>query len=161
MVDNMHSRWLIWLSLLPAMILAVMSLPHMWAYARPAWLLLFVIFWILSAPKTVGLCYAWIGGFVLDILTGVLLGQHALAMLLTAFAAICLQKRIVRAKLMEQLLLLAPLILLYQVTYLWVGAAFGQIHPDFSYLLPVITSLPLWPLVSYVLRKINQFYTDQ
>lgn len=153
-----HSRWLIWISLVPAMVLTLIPLSTSLEYLRPAWLPLFIIFWIITTPTCVGLFSAWCAGFLLDILTGVLLGQHAMAMLLTGLAALWLQKRMARVSLLEQLLLLAPLILIFQLTYLWIGTALGQIHPNFAYLLPVATSLVVWPPIFFLLNKLRSIY---
>jgi len=156
-----HSRWLIWISLVPAMVLTLVPLPHSLEYARPAWIPLFVIFWIINTPDQVGLLSAWCTGFILDLLTGVLLGQHALAMLLMGLATIWLQKRLIRASIPEQLLLIAPLISIFQLTYLWIGTALGQINPTLAYLIPVVTSLLFWPVISFLLSKLRFIYADQ
>ena len=153
-----HSTWLIWISFVPALVLALLPLPAVLEYARPAWIPLFLIFWMITTPTSVGLVSAWCLGILLDILTGVLLGQYALAMLLTALATTWLQKRMVRASLPEQLLLLIPLILIYQLTYLWIGVALDQIQPNFYYLIPVFTSLIAWPPIHFLLSKLRSIY---
>ena len=78
--EQRYSYWMIWISFIFAMALAVTPMPESLMYARPAWVPLLLVYWIMTTSK-VGLLTAWILGVMLDALTGALLGHHALAML--------------------------------------------------------------------------------
>ena len=60
---------------------------------RPDLALLAVIYWILTSPRIAGLGYAWLSGLFLDVLRGLVLGQHALGFLVVAFLTHRLQLR--------------------------------------------------------------------
>ncbi len=156
--NGAYARCLIWISLIPAFILALVPLPSEISYARPAWLALSVLFWLIYTPNFAGLLTAWCAGLLLDVLTGVLLGQNALAMLIMSMVASWFHRRLDRASRVEQLLYIIPLILIFQLIYLWVGIALGQINPTFYYLLPVATSVIFWPVVVFFLGKLRFIY---
>ncbi|MET0987364.1 MAG: rod shape-determining protein MreD, partial [Steroidobacteraceae bacterium] len=48
-------------------VLAVVQLPAPIAPFRPDFLLLFVIYWSLSAPRISGLLFAWFCGLLMDV----------------------------------------------------------------------------------------------
>ena len=54
---------------------------------RPDFVLLALIFWILRAPQLCNIGTAWFAGLLVDLATGGLFGQFALAYALTAFFA--------------------------------------------------------------------------
>src|SRR6185295_1528165 len=59
----------------------------------PDFVALVLAFWCVRQPRLVGLGAGWILGLLIDVGNGVLLGQHALAYSLLAFAAITLSRR--------------------------------------------------------------------
>ena len=60
----------------------------------PDFVALTLAFWCVRQPRLVGLGVGWLLGLLMDTGNGVLLGQHALAYSLLAFAAISLSRRI-------------------------------------------------------------------
>jgi hypothetical protein len=71
-----------------ALTLMMMPLPEWAEAARPQWLIMAVIYWCIALPDRVGVIIAWMIGLVLDVATGSLLGQNALAFGIVAFLAI-------------------------------------------------------------------------
>ena len=81
-------------SFLVALMLTALPLPH-WAEPwRPAWVTLVLAYWVLALPHRVGVGVGWGLGLLLDVLTGALLGQHALSLSLVAFLALRLHQRL-------------------------------------------------------------------
>lgn len=155
------SSWLIWISFIPAIVLAIVPVPQFFEYARPTWPLLLVVFWMLTAPAQVGLITAWSTGLFMDIMTGTILGQQAFAMLLSAFLVSCLYKRMYRATVLEQCLLVMYVVTVFQLTYLWVGMISEEIYFSFSYLIPIGTSIVVWPIIFFVLDKLSCIYSTK
>ena len=60
----------------------------------PDFVALVLAFWCIRQPRLVGIGAGWLLGLLMDVGNGVLLGQHALAYSLLAFAAITLSRRI-------------------------------------------------------------------
>ena len=67
-----------------ALALAVLPLPAVLEAFRPDFLVLVVLYWSIESPRAGGLTLAFIAGLALDVIHGVVLGQHALALTLMA-----------------------------------------------------------------------------
>ena len=73
------------LSFLVGMILEAVPLPHWAVWLRPEWVFVILLFWVVSQPHYVGMCVAFLVGILMDLLTGTLLGQHALVFTLVIY----------------------------------------------------------------------------
>ena len=72
------------LSSLVTLALAVLPLPNALEAFRPDFLVLVVLYWSIESPRAGGLTLAFMAGLALDVIQGVVLGQHALALTLMA-----------------------------------------------------------------------------
>ena len=79
-----HGGTLILLTFAAAMLLTIIPLSDGFRALRPDWVALTLIFWCLALPDRVSVGSGFIAGLLLDVLTGTLLGQHALALSLVA-----------------------------------------------------------------------------
>ena len=77
-----------------ALALAVVPLPAVLDAFRPDFLVLVVFYWCIESPRAGGLSLAFFSGLALDVIHGVVLGQHALALTLTGAWATNLRLRI-------------------------------------------------------------------
>ncbi len=77
-----RANWVIVVSYLVALLLTIWPLPNWAEPFRPAWVVLATIYWCLFLPHRVGLLVTFGVGILVDTLTGSLLGEHALALLL-------------------------------------------------------------------------------
>jgi len=146
------------ISLIVALTLMIMPMPE-WAEAsRPQWLIMTVIYWCIALPDRVGVIIAWLTGLVLDVATGSLLGQNAMAFAVVAFLAIKLHQRIRLFPIWQQALSILILVALYQIIILWAKGFTGQSAQDWSYWLASIASMVLWPIVFKLLRGVRRFY---
>ena len=141
-----------------ALTLMMMPLPAWAEAARPQWLMMVVIYWCIALPDRFGVIFAWMAGLVLDVATGALLGQNALAFGIVAFLAIKLHLRIRLFPLWQQALSILILIALYQIITLWVKGFTGQSAQTWAYWLASLTSMLLWPFVFTLLRGVRRFY---
>jgi rod shape-determining protein MreD len=139
-----------------ALIFAIVPLPNAIAPARPDLLLLLVIYWSLSAPRIAGLTFAWICGLAIDLLTGVLLGQHSLAFLLVAFLTHKFQLRMRIFPIWQQTLTVFMLLALYQFVVFWIDGIIGEPVTTWRRWIPVFSGAFLWPPVVAVLDTWNR-----
>jgi rod shape-determining protein MreD len=136
--------------------LTVMPLP-VWAQDfRPQWVTLVLIYWCLALPQRVGIGTAWSVGLLQDVLTGTLLGQHALSLTITAFLTMHLHQRIRIFPLLQQSLSVLVLLLVERLLSLWVIGATGQPTPTLWYWMPVFIGTLLWPWVFIILRNLRR-----
>jgi rod shape-determining protein MreD len=89
-----HNGIVILVLFLLALVLTIMPLP-LWAQDyRPQWVALMLIYWCLALPERIGVATAWGLGIMQDVVSGALLGQHALSLSVLAFLTVRLHQRI-------------------------------------------------------------------
>ena len=72
-------RWAVTFTLLLALIAQVIPLPEWLSVIRPAFVALVIIYWSIYAPHAGGIFAPWLAGLALDVFTGEVLAQNALA----------------------------------------------------------------------------------
>ncbi len=141
-----------------ALMLTALPLPDWAAPWRPAWAALVLVYWCMAVPEKIGVMAGWCVGILLDVLTGTLLGQHALALAVTAFAAHKLHRRVRVLPIWQQAISVFGLMLFYQVLVLWVSGVQGQPVPLFGYWTSPLISMALWPWLYIILRDLRRRY---
>lgn len=144
------------LTLVIALTLSVIALPTTLAALRPEWVAMTVIYWSMALPRRVGLGVAWITGLLLDVLTGSLLGQHALGLTVVAYLSIRAHQRVRVYPLWQQAIAIGVMLMVYRILLLWVYGITGHAPDQRVYWLPVLTSMLLWPLIYLLLRHIRR-----
>jgi rod shape-determining protein MreD len=145
-------------SFLVALMLTALPLPH-WAEPwRPAWVTLVLAYWVLALPHRVGVGVGWGLGLLLDVLTGALLGQHALSLSLVAFLALRLHQRLRVLSPWEQGVSIFLLVVLDRALSLWVTGIQGMPTEARAIWAPALTSTLLWPWLFVVLRDVRRRY---
>jgi len=159
----MKSRggWIIAVSFLAALLLELIPLPEWARFLRPQWSVLVLIYWSIAVPQRVGVGYAWLVGLIQDVLTGTLLGQHALGMIFVAFIANRLHKRIRVFPLWQQSMLVLLMLLVDQLLQFWTLGVIGQSPKGLSYWVPAFAGMLLWPWMFIVLRDIRRRFHVQ
>lgn len=146
----------VWMSLGVALLLMILPLPE-WARAfRPQWAVLVLIYWCLALPHRISVGTGFVLGLLLDVLTGTLLGQHALGLSLVAYLTVQLHARIRVFPLWQQAFAVLVLLVMEHMLSLWVMAATGQAPPALRYwAIPLVSAL-LWPWVFVTLRNVRR-----
>ncbi|HKU13722.1 MAG TPA: rod shape-determining protein MreD [Steroidobacteraceae bacterium] len=150
------SRLRVTVTVVIALILAVLPAPHWLDIARPYLLLLLVIYWSLSAPRIAGLLFAWLCGLAIDLLKGTTLGQHALAYLLVSFVTHKIQLRMRVFPISQQTLTVFMLLALYEFVVFWTDGIIGYPVTTWQRWIPVVSSAVLWPVVVAILDTWNR-----
>ncbi len=115
-----HHWWASMLSLGATLALATVPLPDAVAPFRPDWVAVVLLYWSLMAPRHFSLLTAFWMGIALDTLTGALLGQNALALLVIVYLAEKFHLRL-RVFPVSQLALTVLLLLgLYEFILFWI-----------------------------------------
>lgn len=153
-----HGGIIILLSFAVAFILTMLPIPDEYIIYRPEWLTLVLIYWCLALPHRVGVFTGWAIGFLLDIHLDSLLGLHALTLSVVAYLCYKLHIRIRLYPLIQQSLIVLLLVTLSQMLVLWINGFTGHAPSDWSYWLPSLTSMLVWPWVFYLMRTIRRIY---
>lgn len=141
--------WFILLALFVALFLNLLPLGRVTGV--PDWVALVLAFWCVREPRKVGMATGFMLGVVADVADASLMGQHALAYVLLAFAATTLSRRILWFPLGQQALHILPLLVGTQVVMLLVRMIGGAEFPGLMYLLAPVIATALWHPLTYLL----------
>lgn len=111
---------------------------------RPDFVLLVLIYWLLRAPHLCNIGTAWMLGLLVDLASGSLFGQSALAYTITAFVAVFYQRRLALFSEWQQAGYVLLLLLLHQLILLVLKLFSGGEVQGFSYFLSSLTGVLLW-----------------
>lgn len=144
-----------------ALVLTVFPLPEWARELRPQWVSLVLIYWCLALPQRIGVFSGFLVGIVVDVLTGTLLGQHALAYSVIAFLALKLHQRVRVFPLIQQAMIVFLLLLAERLLTMWVMGAIHLPPPSLWYWFPPVLGMFLWPWVFAILRETRrQFHVS-
>jgi len=146
-------------TVLLAFALTVMPLPHWAEMWRPAWAALVLSYWCIALPHRIGIAAGWCTGVLLDVLTGSLLGQHALGLSVVAFLAHRFHQRIRVLPPWQQALSVLPMVFAYQALVFWIKGVRGIPVEGWAYLTGPLTSVVVWPWLFIVLRDIRRKFS--
>jgi rod shape-determining protein MreD len=119
--------------------------------AMPDFLALVLVFWNVHQSRRIGVGVAFVFGLLMDVHSGSVLGQHALAYTLLSFFAITVHRRLLWFSVPSQALQILPLFLAAHAVAMLVRVVSGGMFPGWELLLgPVIEAL-LWPVVTVLL----------
>ena len=117
----------------------------------PDWAALVLVFWCIHQPRKMGIGLAWMLGVVMDAANGALLGQHALAYSILAFASLALSRRVLWFPIWPQALHVFLLLLSCQVLMVLIRMLAGAPFPGFFWFAGSAVAALLWPLATIVL----------
>ncbi len=117
----------------------------------PDWVALALTFWCIHQPLKVSMGAAFVLGLIMDVADASIMGQHALAYVLLAFAANGLSRRILWFPLLEQALQVLPLLLGAQVVMLTTRLVAGAEFPGLLWFAGSLLGALLWYPLTYLL----------
>ena len=150
--------WVIVLTFVAAFLLAIYPLPTWLMWARPEWVALVLIYWVVALPQRVGVLLAFGIGLLVDIFEGAVLGQNALALSVVAFLALILYQRVRVFNLWQQAAVVFVLLGINQLLVQWIQNATGHGAQSFLFLMPALMGALLWPGVLISLRRLRRHY---
>jgi rod shape-determining protein MreD len=144
----MHSIKLqnVYLSLLVAFLALLLPWSENVLQIRPDFVLLVIIFWLIRAPHLCNVGTAWFVGLFVDLATGGVFGQYALAYTVTAYFAVIYQRRLVLFNGMQQAFYVFLLLIISQLTLLLLKIFSGAEAFGWQYFLPSFTGILLWQI---------------
>lgn len=135
------------LSLLAVLLLSLCPLPLWLMPARPDWAVLWVMWWVTRRPQQFSLGWAWVGGLILDGVSGGVIGRHALALVVVAYVCVLLGGRMQIYSLLQQMAVVFLVTLLDQVLCHWAQNLSGHTTPSLVFLMACLSSALCWPLL--------------
>ncbi|MFB0974806.1 MAG: rod shape-determining protein MreD [Tolumonas sp.] len=151
-----HGKGSIYLTLIAAIILAMVPLPAAIDMFRPDWVALVVLYWVIALPHHLGIVSAWVVGLIMDILLGSTLGIHALGMAVTTYVAAAQYQKLRNFSVWQQALVMGSLIFIGQLLIFWVEHLFASPRLNTRFVWASLSSTLLWPSVYLFLRYIRR-----
>jgi rod shape-determining protein MreD len=134
----------LYLSLILAFVFLLLPWSGVALKIRPDFILLVIIFWLIRAPNLCNVGTAWFLGLFVDLATGGIFGQFALAYTITAFFAITYQRRLVLFNHTQQLFYVFLLLIISQIVLLILKIFSGADALGWSYFISSIVGAILW-----------------
>lgn len=154
-------RYQIYTSLLVALVLQLLPWTGIGVLIRPDFLFLVVIYWLLRAPHLCNIGTAWGVGLIMDVATGGLFGQTALAYAISAFFAVMYQRRLALFDSLQQAAYVFALLLLTQSSLFVMKLFAGGNSPGWIFYAPCVTSILIWQAMMLFTRAGVEAQTKQ
>ena len=156
--QKQRGSWVVVMSFVTALMLMALPMPDWAGIWRPAWVALVLIYWCMALPARVGIMVAFTLGIFLDVLSGTLLGQNALALSVVAFITLQFYQRVRVLPLWQQGVTVFGLAFIHQVLILWINGIQGMPVSFSAYWASPLISMVLWPWIFVVLRDLRRKY---
>jgi len=142
-------------TILIGFMLMIMPMPAAADPFRPDWLVLVMIFWAMSAPRSYSVGIAWLLGMVLDVAQGTLLGQHALALCVVVYITVKFHLLMRVFPTLQLTATVFALLALYQFLLFWINGVAGVSASAVDYWGPVVSGTIIWPILSTFLSGLR------
>jgi rod shape-determining protein MreD len=156
--NNSTSGGVVVVTLVLALLLAIVPLPTWAQWGRPEWVAMVLLYWVIALPEKVGITVAWFVGFIKDVVVGAPIGQHAFALAILAYLALILYQRLRMYTPVQQAAVIFVLIGLNQMLGHWIQTISGTMSPNLLFLLPALVSALLWPILAVFFRLLRRAY---
>jgi len=138
-----------------ALIIGVISLPSVLKIVSPFWMLIFFIYWIIYSDTKALYLFALILGLLTDILQGSILGQNALALLISSAFILNVKKSFYVSNLTTQQVYVFFASLIYLIALILTHLAIQGFDLSWLIILSPLTGSMIWPLVRLFLAKLK------
>ena len=138
-----------------ALVVGAISLPSLLEIASPFWMLIFFIYWIIYTDTKALYLFALILGLLTDILQGSILGQNALALVLSSAFIFNVKKSFYVSNLTTQQVYVFFASLIYLIALILTHVAIQGFDFRWLIILSPITGAIIWPLVRLFLAKLK------
>ena len=154
-MTRVPSGWLLYGSLVSSLLVLVVPLPSGFDLARPYLLAMLLCYWILEAPDHVGLGIAFVSGLAADIVSGTLLGEQALRLVVLTFLVQRFRARLRFFPLWQQALAVLALLLNDRLIATAIRFASGDGAPPWGSWLSPVVGFALWPWLFLLLDELR------
>lgn len=154
-MSRARNGWILPVSIVLALLLGLLPLPTALQPLRPYWLALVLAYWVIEAPESAGLGFAFIVGLVADLMFGGLLGEQALRLVIMTFILQRFRARLRFFPLSQQALAIGVLLLNDRVVGAAVRLALGEPALPWNYWWAPLLGMLLWPPLFLLLDAIR------
>ena len=139
-----------------AFIVGAITFPSLIEMVSPFWLLLFFIYWLIYSDSNRIYSSAFVLGILLDVFQGGILGQNALALVISSAFILSVKKSFFVSNLTTQQVYVFIASLIYLIVFLITHISVQGLQIQWLVLLVPFTGAILWPVVRFLLAKLKQ-----
>lgn len=139
-----------------AFIVGAIALPSLIEMVSPFWLLLFFIYWLIYSDSNGIYSSAFVLGILLDVFQGGILGQNALALVISSAFILSVKKSFFVSNLTTQQVYVFIASLIYLIVFLITHISVQGLQIQWLVLIVPFTGAILWPVVRFLLAKLKQ-----
>lgn len=144
-----------------ATILTVVPLPEYLRPFRPHWIILTLFYIGIFSPMQSGIIRSWLLGIVVDVLTGTLMGLHALTFSLTTFLTLRFHLQLRVFVVAQQMITITILTLMNLTVEIMIRTA-TENAADTPYFWGPLLSTPLfWPPVYFLADRLTKLFNTR
>lgn len=144
---------IILITLSVAVILTLAPLSPLLTAVWPYWVALVMIYWCLETQDIISLGLAFTCGIILDLLTGSLLGLHALSLVIIVYLVTRFRARLRFFPPWQQALAILGLLVNDRIILLWIISLRGEPLPSLIFWVPPILGTAIWPWLFLLLDR--------
>ena len=144
-MSRVRTGWILPVSILVALLLGLLPLPDSLQPLRPWWLALVLAYWVIEAPDSAGLGFAFGLGLVADLMFGGMLGEQALRLVIMAFILQRFRAQLRFFPLSQQALAVGGLLLNDRIVVAAVHMTLGEPSLPWTYWWGPLIGMLLWP----------------
>ncbi|MGC7559711.1 rod shape-determining protein MreD [Pasteurella sp. PK-2025] len=150
-------QWLIVICIfIVALVLEIAPWPTDFQHFKPAWLVMILVYWVLSIPERVSIGFAFVLGVLWDLVLGSILGVHALV--LSLFTYVIARNHLIlrNLSLWMQSILILLLVFCIRLSIFFIELFIHSASFNWEEIYGALISGLLWPWVFLLLRKIRR-----
>jgi len=148
----MNKTFTVAITIFIAMALSILPLPQWIAFIWPQWVLLVLLYWSVRMPHTISVGWAFTVGILLDLLTGTLVGAHALALTGVVYISSKFFQRMQHVIIWQQIMMVLLLVIGYQAALFWIHGLATHLSLSPWLWLSAISSAVIWPWLQVLLN---------
>ncbi|MFM7294681.1 MAG: rod shape-determining protein MreD [Burkholderiales bacterium] len=141
---------LVLVSLFAALVINLLPWAGWMLQARPDFVLLLLLYWVVHDPRSVGQTWAFALGMVMDVADSALLGQHAFVYVVAVFFTQLLRIRILHLTVAEQALHMLGILFVAQLLYVGLNLSLGRDFSGLTLALAPVVGAVLWMPLHFV-----------
>lgn len=161
MKPGRESLTLIFLTILAAALFSLIPVPEVLSPFKPYWVALVMIYWSLETKGIISLGMAFLVGLILDILSGSLMGMHALSLVIMVFLVQRFRSRLRFFPPWQQALSVLGLLVNDRIILIWITMLLGEPLPTWEYWLPPLIGMAVWPWLFLLIDRIRAMTRQQ
>ena len=138
-----------------ALIIGAISLPTILEIVSPFWMLIFFIYWVIYTDTKAIYLFALILGLLTDILQGSILGQNALALLISSAFIFNVKKSFYVSNLTTQQVYVFIASFIYLIALILTHIVIQAFNFSWLIILSPFTASIIWPVVRLFLAKLK------